>query len=768
MNEFFNNYVKQSKLVAEEKGIRWATPTDKFGKITKGSEWSLSVMANASPHPEVWLKKLSSDPKTLALYNKLNGEDKEPQPLPLQWQDLIKAVIIQKILVGKNKPAPVKNSVIRPLLALAVIAEQKDPWNVNPQDILSTIKLLEALQPSGKLAKDLVSTSRVVFDRGRLSNFNPIAPARRKSKTRQRQSTQQFRDFLSERSTKEKLPEEEAFWEIARIIWNEIPQSSMDFSRFAIIKTLIIAGLRINEVSSIPVDTVKWIEHFSGVPESQIPKEAIRRTLALTYFASKKRSTRVDSVPLYEAIQYAPQMFESAQLEAFEAIANITTPLRSRLKAQCETGRIFPEFNPNDIVSIFEFYPRLTGEPFIYEDPKESELISKFKATYDFAILDEIDARQSAMKQTGKLKNKFRQYFQMRLVIKDQDGNAKRAPFVYFDGTPYLESRLKYESLYFRVSEIESFLRECMPTKLSDTKPFKLENGKGYCPSQLMFLSPKRALGEERNGIICDLRKYAFVGIITPHDLMTFLSDRHTTTNSIFQKYGNSDASRALEITSHKFRHLQNTELFRLGGADTIITKRFNRNSIAQSHVYDHRTLAENLKAITIPDEAEPHLFGKAKEVYKMIQGGLAVGLIVDEFKSIQRLEGDVQAFKFLAIEADGLHTTPYGHCVNSFTVDPCPKHLECFSGCVHLTRSPLAEHTKNLEGVKKRMDQILNSINDHPAPSGAKNKMREHAQSRKAAIELMLSTPVGEKVFPEGEDFSRPIKTVFSGPFND
>jgi hypothetical protein len=64
-------------------------------------------------------------------------------------------------------------------------------------------------------------------------------------------------------------------------------------------------------------------------------------------------------------------------------------------------------------------------------------------------------------------------------------------------------------------------------------------------------------------------------------------------------------------------RHLQNTELFRLGVADTIISKRFNRRSIAQSYEYDHRSLAEELDQLELPVEVEMALGEKATTVAK-------------------------------------------------------------------------------------------------------------------------------------------------------
>lgn len=111
-----------------------------------------------------------------------------------------------------------------------------------------------------------------------------------------------------------------------------------------------------------------------------------------------------------------------------------------------------------------------------------------------------------------------------------------------------------------------------MPTKLSDTEGFRSTAGdiQSY---ELLFLAPKRSLGEERNGGICDVLRYCFVGRVTTEDLMINLGDRSGMGKSIFARYGESEEDQQLSVDTHAFRHLQNTELFRLGIADTIITK---------------------------------------------------------------------------------------------------------------------------------------------------------------------------------------------------
>lgn len=228
-------------------------------------------------------------------------------------------------------------------------------------------------------------------------------------------------------------------------------------------------------------------------------------------------------------------------------------------------------------------------------------------------------------------------------------------------------------------------MRDSMPTKLSDTEGFRSTGGP-IVAADFLFLNPKRSLGEERNDGICDVTRYIGVGRVTSQDLMISLGGHPGSGKSLFERYGKSAEDQTLSVDSHAFRHLQNSELFRLGISDTIITKRFGRKSVQQSYEYDHRSLAEELDAMSSPAGAEEALGPKAMQTLKLITKGKVTGPLVDQFKKIQQESGDDAAFTFLAAEADGFHTTPYGFCINSFTVDPCPKHLECFNGCRHLS----------------------------------------------------------------------------------
>jgi hypothetical protein len=258
---------------------------------------------------------------------------------------------------------------------------------------------------------------------------------------------------------------------------------------------------------------------------------------------------------------------------------------------------------------------------------------------------------------------------------------------------------------------------------------------------------------------------------------------------TLFETYGESDEDRALTIQPHSLRHLQNTELFRLGVVDTIITKRFNRRRVTQSYDYDHRSLAEDLEQIDLKPEVEARLGEKSATVARLIKSGKARGPIVEAFKNIQQTQGEDAALEYLRAEADGFHSTPYGHCINSFTVDPCPKHLECFTGCRHLSATDLTESRLNLIQLEARLEtavlaiearkqrigraplELVTGSGDQHSSSltvsaqsmrtsassgiGMDNQL-SHAKSRLAGVRKLLATPPGQQVFPDGPDLSR------------
>lgn len=301
---------------------------------------------------------------------------------------------------------------------------------------------------------------------------------------------------------------------------------------------------------------------------------------------------------------------------------------------------------------------------------------------------------------------------------------------------------------------MEEYLSQELSTKLSDTTPLKLVNGE-IAAWELMFLMPKRALAEGRDQGLCDITRHCSVGRMDPQMMITSLGS--TSHPTLFAAYGQTEEDRSLTLNSHSLRHLQNTELFRLGVADTTITKRFNRRSVAQSYEYDHRSLTEELDRIELSPEVEDRLGERASTVVKMIKAGKASGPIVSEFTRIQRERGEDAALEFLSVEADGFHSTPYGHCINSFLVDPCPKHLECFSGCRHLSATDLPEHRRNLVQLERRLETAVQAIEARQSKSIGRDNQLAHGKARLSAVRQILKTPPNVQVFPDGPDLSIP-----------
>ncbi|WP_216073391.1 hypothetical protein, partial [Acinetobacter baumannii] len=79
------------------------------------------------------------------------------------------------------------------------------------------------------------------------------------------------------------------------------------------------------------------------------------------------------------------------------------------------------------------------------------------------------------------------------------------------------------------------------------------------------------------------------------------------------------------------------------------------------SYEYDHRSLAEDLDNVELPESALAALGEHAQQTLRMIIAGKIEGPIVAEFRHIQKTAGDEAAFAYLEAEADGLHVTPYG-----------------------------------------------------------------------------------------------------------
>lgn len=757
VNANYAAFIDNSRNLATNAGLSWTIKLDAAGVACEGDAWDLRKMANDGRPRQYVLRSFNRfiDAQEIMVSRSLMEEgSKTTGPVSQSWQDLIKAHAIEHVLVRKKSLSHV-NLAAAAWRFLATVSN-KEPWQITADDVRLACEISDECQntKNGRTVI-LMGLIRSFVDPLHLFDACPLAAlVDRRTKgnvarAKFAQAEDKLAKSLADRKAEEKLPERRAFWELVRIVFTEKPLTLNEAIRFAMVKLLLITGLRVSEVALLPFDWKRTRTYLddSGRPAGQ--SGGISEALMIRHFAEKQGTAL-----LYETTQFVPDMFREEVERTLTQVAKLTEPLRETLKAQFETGRIFPQYRPEQLVDAVEMYVHLTGNP-IWEiaplSPAVTACIVQYRETLNHTYLNGVhEIQKNSDKQLAAAVSRYfsPEKRSQGLILRDINGN--------------LDVGRGVRGKFLRVSEVEAHVAKHVRTKLSDLAPLPLDNGSKLAPWELLFLMPKRAVGAGRGDSVLDPSKTFSVGISDSQLLMTALGAGGYEAQSLFALYGQTEADHALKINTHSFRHLQNAELFRLGVADTIITKRFNRRSVAQSYEYDHRSLAEEMDQIELPDEwAQVLGESKAVTVAKLITAGRANGPIVREFKHIQDSEGDEAALQFLAAEADGFHATPYGTCLNSFTVDPCPKHLECFTGCRHLSATNLPEQQTNLVKLHDRLKVALEHAQSRPDGAVGKSNQIAHAKVRLEGVEKLLATPTGESVFPNGVDFSLPSRTA-------
>ncbi|WP_431269289.1 hypothetical protein [Dankookia sp. P2] len=505
---------------------------------------------------------------------------------------------------------------------------------------------------------------------------------------------QQVLEKLHDRKDVLKLPDTAAFWELCRIAFVEEPSSVYDLQLFAAARIHIITGLRAGEVSLLPLDWERWQEwtDIEGVPAGR--RGGVSRSLSIRHFAEKQHDDEApDGLVLLPRRQHVPVMFEDVVLETLHEVERVTRAMRETLKQQSEAGRFFPDCKSDQLLPAWEVYVRLTGDLRVSSASIPDRLIQLYlrgtegadgiRPRFDASVSEEMLADQLAWLASPSLatnSTKMRQVHQTntRDEVK-QFFTRQWSTFVARDAKGALLAsspggRRNWSEMHFLVSEVEHAIRQWSAVRRPDWTPYKVSGGSFLYPHDRLFLKPK--LLHARTAPFNHLGRYFNLGAFHIHELQHNLTgathrDRHLT---LFNAYGRTDEDKRLTFHTHAARHLQNTELKRRGVSDAIVTKRFNRTSVQQSQVYDHRSLQEHLDGVALPEEVEEKLGPRATQTYKLIVSGRVNGPLVEEFRRVQRDLGDDAALDYLLAEADGLHITPYGFCVNAFTVDPCPK----------------------------------------------------------------------------------------------
>lgn len=299
----------------------------------------------------------------------------------------------------------------------------------------------------------------------------------------------------------------------------------------------------------------------------------------------------------------------------------------------------------------------------------------------------------------------------------------------------------------------------------SDLRTFKTSSGCVVGTWQRLFLTTGAVL---RFPLSEPLTSDA--AISTPHPARIYTALGRTLGSgslSFFKKHGSTPEAKNLSIQPHSLRHLMNTELFRLNVPDTAITHQFGRVSVAQSYEYDHRSLAEKLKFVQLPPASRSHVPpGSTQElVAKMVVSGVAAtSHLGQSFKRIQAEHGDAAAFAYLAANSDGFHVTPYGFCTNSFSINPCTRHLRCFDRCKHFAASGLPEHRETLMDLRERLVVMQHAAEAKPSRTMGRINQITHAVRLIEGVQAALDTQPHQNVFADGVDYAAPNeKDVFA-----
>ncbi|MFC0808314.1 hypothetical protein ACFHWW_23030 [Ensifer sp. P24N7] len=765
MNPSYAEYVATAKSLGAERGLIWDLVFDQHGKVSKDTRWNLTELVGMFPPPTMWLGQVGVDQNSFAALNRIRKRIRQqeliPAPMPKVWRDLYQAVLIHQLLVKKTKPMSALK-VANPIRQLAPVAGDTPPWAVTPDQVQQAYNACLQGQESGKVALDFTTMVRNILDGQKLADTPALvrfcapyptdeaqAAQQQADSVRKRQNAhggrQSLRRELTERKSSSKLPDERAFWELVRIVFTETPRTFSDVIRFAAFKVQIIMGFRIGEAALLPVDWKRWREYLDADGRPAGERGGFSKSLMIRHFAEKQEEDEGrDGLSFYENTQHVPPMFEDVLIETLDHIEKITAPLRDRLRLQAETGRVFPEYTEDALIPAWEMYVRVTGNVKFTRPALPEPAVDNYRETYDPDVLRHLRDHQLASSGLFNIaQSRWLSADQKSALIRDVNGIRS-------------SGNIDWSTARIRVGDMEAHLEASRATKKSDTMPTTLTDGTQLYPHDLLFIMPVRNLIEGRNDGLLDPTLYSAIGRIDSGGLNNAISGKGSG-DTLFERYGQTDEDRALRLTSHSLRHLQNTELFRLGVADTIITKKFNRRSVQQSYVYDHRSLAEDLADIDLPPEAEERLGDKALQVFKLISANKARGPVVDEFRRVQREYGEEAAFDYLNAEADGLHVTPYGLCMNSFTSDPCPKHLECFNGCLHLARTNVISEQENLERMRDKFATVIITL--EALPEGRRNigwaNQLTHARIRYENIVKALGTEPGMQVFPDGTDLS-------------
>lgn len=175
-----------------------------------------------------------------------------------------------------------------------------------------------------------------------------------------------------------------------RIILEETPETFYDAVRFGAVELSMLMGLRAEKIATIPLSPILMQKNVDLHGRNPAERGGLGHTMFLRHFSEKQVLRTAKSVIYAETSTSVPDLFETEVAEIVSKVEHLTAPLRERLQAQIQTGHIFPEFALDQIVPLTEIYPRLTGNPIVYESPENERLIAEYRQNRDLELLQKI------------------------------------------------------------------------------------------------------------------------------------------------------------------------------------------------------------------------------------------------------------------------------------------------------------------------------------------------------------------------------------------
>lgn len=139
-----------------------------------------------------------------------------------------------------------------------------------------------------------------------------------------------------------------------------------------------------------------------------------------------------------------------------------------------------------------------------------------------------------------------------------------------------------------------------------------------------------------------------------------------------------------------------------------------------------------------------------------VVCGVAATSHIGQSFRRIQAEHAHEAAFTFIAASSDGFHVTTYGFCTNSFSINPCAKHLKCLDGSRNSTARP-GRASHNFGELRERLVAMKAAAQVNPARSVGTNNQVAHAVPLFSGVETALAAQPEQNVFAGGSDYPNP-----------